>query len=710
MTTTQQPTPKDQNPLLILDGIPAFDTISAQHVEPAVNQVLATTEKELSRLESLAASGAAIGWTDFVLALDQLDYHIERAWRPLSHLLSVKNSPELRRAHEICQPKIVALGLRVAQSEPVYLALKSLTDDRTRWSRLDAAQQRIITKRVQAAELAGVALKGKAKDRFNEIEQELSRLATVFSNNVLDATKAFSLILTQPDEVKGLPQHALELASQSYNQSDEGKKSGSKSTPQSGPWRITLDGPSYLPFLEFGARRDIREKLYRANISKAASGTTDNTQNLHTILRLRREKSRLLGFKTYAELSLSTKMAPNVAAVYKLLEDLREPSVKTAKKEMLDLAQFAKSRGCNDELTDWDIPYWAERKKEAEFEFKEEDLIPYFPLPVVLDGLFKICGRIFGITVKEAAGAAPLWHSDVKFYRVYNDKNQEIAAFYLDPYSRPENKRGGAWMDICLDRRVLKENNGETKVINPIAHLICNGTPPVGSKPSLMSFDQARTLFHEFGHGLQHMLTQVEHREAAGVNNVEWDAVELPSQFMENWLFHADTLKSLTAHVDSGKPLPDHYVTKLLGTRTFRSGWASVRQLQFGFIDMYLHDAFDPDSTETAFAAYEKVVQRTGVLPPRPENKFLCSFSHIFAGGYAAGYYSYKWAEVLSADAFSAFEEAGLDNEAALQQTGYRFRDTVLALGGSVEPMAVFTKFRGREPSAAALLRHSGLI
>jgi len=686
-------------------GIPAFDAIKPEHVGPAVDTVLADAEKELTRLETLTAASSAkvLTWEDLLAPLDEMDYRIEWVWNTVGHLLAVKNSPELRAAYETSQPKIVGVGLKISQSLPIFRALKAIKNDAVQWAKLTEAQQRIITKKIQYTELAGVGLEGAAKDRFNAIEQELSKLSTTFSNNILDDTKAFAMVLTTKEDVRGLPDHALQLASQAFNQAK--KSEDPASTPTTGLWKFSLDAPSYIPFLEFSERRDLREKMYRAYISRASQGTTDNTAHMHRIIALRAEKSRLLGFKNFASLSLSTKMAPGIEAVYKLLSELKDPSLKAGNKEMEALTSFARDKGCKDQLTDWDVPYWAERMKEDLFDFKEEDLIPFFPMPVVLDGLFALCRKIFGFTVKAADGQAPVWDQSVRYFTIHDDAGKEIAAFFLDPYSRPENKRGGAWMNVCLDRRETKSG-----LVHPIAYLICNGTPPVGNKPSLMSFDQVRTLFHEFGHGLQHMMTNVRFREAAGINNVEWDAVELPSQFMENWVFHGPTLQSLTSHVDSKAKLPQHYVDKLIAARTYRAGWASLRQLQFGFIDLELHDRFDPQGKETAFDVYQRVASTTGVRPPGAENKFLCSFSHIFAGGYAAGYFSYKWAEVLSADAFSAFEEAGLDNESALRETGHRFRDTVLALGGGKHPMEVFKAFRGREPSTKALLRHSGLI
>ncbi len=418
-------------------------------------------------------------------------------------------------------------------------------------------------------------------------------------------------------------------------------------------------------------------------------------------MELRQEKANLLGFSSYAQLSLSKKMAPDVAAVEKLLEELRQVSYEAAKAEFADLQSYAGK----EELHHWDISYWAEKQQEEKFAFNEEELRPYFPLPQVLEGLFNLSKHLFGITITPADGQAPLWHEDVRYFQIANETGDAIASFYLDPYSRPSEKRGGAWMDECLTRAKLHDG-----LRLPVAYLVCNQTPPVADKPSLMTFNEVETLFHEFGHGLQHMLTQVDYPGAAGINNVEWDAVELPSQFMENWCYHRPTLFGMAKHYETGETLPEHYYHKLKAAKNYRSGTAMLRQLYFSKLDLELHHRYEPQGKETPQDVRNRVAQTTTVLPPLPEDSFLCAFSHIFAGGYAAGYYSYKWAEVLSSDAFAAFEEAGLSNDSAIAAIGKRFRDTVLALGGSIHPLAVFQAFRGREPQTEPLLRHSGLV
>jgi oligopeptidase A len=473
---------------------------------------------------------------------------------------------------------------------------------------------------------------------------------------------------------------------------------------------LTLDYPSFFPFMEHARRRDLRERAYRAYITRASSGELDNEPLIRRILALRREEAGLLGFESYAALSLDSKMAPDVAAVERMLEELREASFEAAKRDLEELRAFARERGAAeaDDLQLWDVAFWAERLREHRFDYSEEDLRPYFPLPVVLEGLFGLAKRLFDVDIVAADGSAPVWHPDVRFFRVRDAGGADRAAFYLDPYSRPAEKRGGAWMDECVGRSRLLARPGES-VRLPVAHLVCNGTPPVDGRPSCMTFDEVTTLFHEFGHGLQHMLTRVDYGLASGIRNVEWDAVELPSQFMENWCYEPEILRGMSAHMETGAPLPDELIGKVRAARTFRAGSDMLRQLYFALTDLALHDRFDPEGPESPFDVQRRVAERTTVLPPLPEDRFLCSFGHIFGGGYAAGYYSYKWAEILSADAFAAFEEAGLEDDSAIREAGRRYRDTVLALGGSRAPMDVFVAFRGREPDPEALLRHAGL-
>jgi oligopeptidase A len=689
------------NPLLKGAGLPDFANIKPEHVVPAFNQLLAELEQELTKLEAEVQPS----WSSLVEPLEKISERLNWSWGVVNHLMGVKNSPQLREAFETVQPQVVQFSNKLSQSQPIYNAFKALGASEA-WDSFDSAQRRIVEAAIRDAELSGVGLQGEARDRFNAILMELAELSTKFSNNVLDATKAFSLTLTKKEEVDGLPPSLLSLAAQAAR--DAGAENA---TPENGPWRITLDFPSYYPFMQYSTRRDLREMLYKAYISRAAAGELDNNPIIERILTLRQELTELLGYKTYAEVSLASKMAPNVEAVEKLLEELRGASYDAAVKELAELKAFAASKGVAEanDLKHWDIAYWAERQREEKFAFTAEELRPYFPLPQVLDGLFGLVKRLFGVTVTPADGQAPVWHEDVRYFQIADETGNAIAYFYLDPYSRPAEKRGGAWMDICINRGKVAEN-GVSKTRLPVAYLVCNQTPPVDGKPSLMTFAEVETLFHEFGHGLHHMLTKVDYTSAAGINNVEWDAVELPSQFMENWCYDRATLFGMARHYETGEPLPEHYYQKLLAAKNYMSGSATLRQLHFSLLDIELHHRYRPGGDETPKQVRDRIAKTTTVIPPLPEDAFLCAFAHIFAGGYAAGYYSYKWAEVLSADAFAAFEEVGLEDEQAVKAIGKRYRDTVLALGGSKHPMEVFKSFRGREPSTEPLLRHNGLI
>jgi len=520
--------------------------------------------------------------------------------------MGVKNTPQLRQVYEAIQPEVIEFWNRLDQSRPIYEGFKALRQGPD-WDGLDLAQQRIVTAAIRDAELSGVGLTGTKRDRFNQIQQELAELSTRFDNNVLDATKGFRLILTQPTEVVGLPPSLLAQAAQAAR-----SHGVTTATAEQGPWHMTLDFPSFNPFLKYSQRRDLREKVYRAHIQRASQGELDNTSLINHILELRQEKARLLGYETYADLSLVSKIAPNVSAVDCLMADLRQES--------------------------------------------------------------------FTAAVQD-----------------------------LETYSRPAEKRGGAWMDVCLNRSCRSEGDRLT-VQQPVAYLICNQSPPVDDQPSLMTFREVETLFHEFGHGLHHLLTQVDYPGAAGVNNVEWDAVELPSQFMENWCYDRPTLMGMARHYHTGEPLPEEIYQKLLATRHYRGGSQLLRQIHLSLLDMELHHCYQPGGDETVWQVRDRLAQTTTVMPPLPEDAFLCSFSHIFAGEYAAGYYSYLWAEVLSADAFAAFEEASLEDELVVQATGRRFRDTVLALGGGQHPLEIFKAFRGREASPDGLLRYRGLV
>jgi len=679
------------NPLLIGQGLPPFNIIKNDQVEPAMRHILQELTEKLNKLES----NIIPTWKGLVEPLTELEERLTWTWGIVGHLMGVKNSAELRQVYEIVQPEVIQFSSRLGQSKPLYEGFKALRESDV-WTDLDMAQRRIIESSLHEAELSGVGLEGEKLEHFNKNRLRLGELSNKFGNNVIDATKAFKLKLTQLEEIVGLPSSLLALAAQTARiQGEEG------ATPEKGPWIITLDAPSYIPFMKYSSDSSLREKVYKALVSKASSGELDNNPIIEEILKLKQEQARILGYSSYAEVSLSRKMAPSVEKVEQLLEELRLVSYPEAIKELEELKKFANQS----DLNHWDISYWAERQREAKFDFNAEELRPYFPLPRVLEGLFNLAKRIFGVTISASDGAAPIWQDDVRYFQVKDENEQPIAYFYLDPYSRPEEKRGGAWMNDCIGRAKLKE-----EIRLPVAYLVCNQTPPLDGEPSLMTFDEVNTLFHEFGHGLQHMLTRVDYPGAAGINNIEWDAVELPSQFMENWCYDRQTLFGMAKHYQTGETLPEHYYQKLLAARNYMSGSAMLRQLHFSLLDLELHHRYQPGGSQSVQAVRERLAKTTTVLAPLEEDAFLCSFGHIFAGGYAAGYYSYKWAEVLSADAFAAFEEVGLENEIAIQATGKIFRETVLSLGGSLPPMEVFKAFRGREPKTDALLRHSGLL
>ncbi len=717
------------NPLLIGKGLPPFSQIYPDQVVPGIEQLLQALEADLGALEHQLSQRLErtqpITWSNLIDPLTAMTERLSWSWGIISHLMGVKNSPELRSAYESVQPALVQFSNRIGQSQTLYAALRQLKESAD-WPQLTAAQQRIVESALRDAKLSGVGLTGEQKENFNHIQQSLAELSTQFSNHVLDATKAFSLTLTQPEDIVGLPPSLLSLAAQAARDAAE-TEAGKAATAESGPWRITLDMPSYIPFLRHSQRRDLREQLYRAFITRASTGELDNSPLIEKILDLRRQQAELLGFENYAELSLARKMAPSVAAVEDLMEELRIASYDAAKKELEALSMFAKAQGAETskasqkvDLKQWDVSFWTERMREQQFDLNDEALRPYFPLPNVLAGLFGLAERLFGISIAAADNEAPVWHEDVRYFQVSDAKSKDVIAhFYLDPYSRPAQKRGGAWMDECVVRAKIPaetneaDRNGQPHVEQirlPVAYLVCNQSPPIDGKPSLMTFREVETLFHEFGHGLQHMLTVVDYPGAAGINNVEWDAVELPSQFMENWCYERNTLFGMARHYQTDEPLPEAEYQKLLAARHFMTGSAILRQVNFGWIDIALHASYQPGGEETVWQVRDRIAEKTTILPPLPENAFLCSFSHIFSGGYAAGYYSYFWAEVLSADAFSAFEEAGLEDAQQVSSIGRRFRETVLALGGSQHPMNVFKSFRGRQPSTQALLRHRGLV
>jgi oligopeptidase A len=700
MTTTLQSPPA----LLAGEGLPRFEAITPDQVTAHIPELLRGLQAGLDQVEADLAAGAAaarpLSWAEVMDPLHRLGERLRWSWGVVSHLNGVCNSPELREAHASQQAAVVAFGNRAGQSRLLFEALRTLQSQ----GGLDATQERILTAELRDMELRGVGLEGEAQDAFNAASQELAELATGFGNRVLDATNGWTLRFTDPTEVEGLPESLREQLAQAARDAGDGQ-----ATAAEGPWLLGLDMPRFGPFLKYSRRRDLREIAYKAHVSRASGETDGNWPVIERILTLRRQQAQRLGHGSWADVSLASKMAGSVAEVEALLEDLRTAAHPVALLELEALRACAAREGAAEatDLKPWDVSFWAEVRRQQAFDLDSEALRPWFPLPRVLDGLFGLCDRLFGIRIHPADGEAPVWHPDVRFFRVDDAGSGEpLAAFYLDPYSRPGSKRGGAWMDECL----VRSRDGAGAPVLPVAYLVCNQSPPVGETPSLMTFEEVETLFHEFGHGLQHMLTTVERPQAAGINNVEWDAVELPSQFMENWCYDHATLMGMARHWQSGEPLPEPEFAKLRAARTFMGGAATLRQVHFALTDLRLHSQWTPECGRTPEQMRREIAATTTVLEPIEEDAFLCSFGHIFAGGYSAGYYSYKWAEVLSADAFSAFEEVGLENEAAIQATGRRFRETVLSLGGSRHPGAVFETFRGRAPRAEALIRHSGLV
>ncbi len=687
------------SPLLVGEGLPQFNAITPDQVDRAIPQLLAELGAELDALETslgqrLASPQAEpLHWAELMDPLHHLGERLRWSWGVVSHLNGVCNTPELREAHQRQQGAVVAFGNRAGQSQVIHSALQQLAGQ----SGLDTTQRRILAAELRDMELRGVGLRGAEQEAFNAASQQLAELATTYSNHVLDATNGWSLLLTDEAQLAGLPASLRELLAQAA--ASEGQQG----------WRLGLDMPRVMPFLKYSARRDLRETVYRAQVARASSGELDNSPLIEQILTLKHQQAQRLGYGTWAQVSLASKMAGSVAEVEQLLEELRAAAYPVATAELDALRAIASRHGAPEagDLKPWDVAYWAEKLRQESFELDGEALRPWFPLEQVLQGLFGLCQRLFDIRiVATEAGDAPSWHPDVRYFRVLDGASgNPLAAFYLDPYSRPGSKRGGAWMDECLGRGVSPSG----QAVLPVAYLICNQSPPVGQTPSLMTFDEVETLFHEFGHGLQHMLTTVDRPQAAGINNVEWDAVELPSQFMENWCYDRATLMGMARHWQTGEPLPEADYQKLLAARTFMGGSATLRQVHFALTDLRLHSVWTADCGQSPEQLRRELARTTTVLEPIAEDAFLCAFSHIFAGGYAAGYYSYKWAEVLSADAFSAFEEVGLDVEDEVVATGRRFRDTVLSLGGSRAPAEIFEAFRGRQPSSEALIRHSGL-
>ncbi|NEX23527.1 oligopeptidase A [Thiorhodococcus mannitoliphagus] len=673
------------NPLLEQVGLPSFNLIQPEHVEPAIDARLADCRALIERLTSEIDIPT---WESFIEPLEEIDDILSRTWSPVGHLNGVLNSEALRAAYNACLPKLSEYGTEVGQNEGLFRAYQTVAAQ----EHLEPAQRKLLDNALRDFHLSGVDLPPEKKSRYRAISQELSQLTSKYSENVLDATNAWSKLIEDPERLKGLPESALGLASQ--NAAQQGKDG----------WLFTLDMPCYLPVLTYADNRDFRFEMYEAYGTRASdqgphAGRWDNSEIMERILALRHELAQLLGFANFAERSLATKMARSAEDVMGFLSDLAEHSVKQARRELAELESFAREHYGVSELAPWDIAYYAEKLRVHRYQISQEELRPYFALSRVLSGLFSVVERLFGIQIQEVEHFET-YHADVRFFEIRDLLTGALRGqFYLDPYAR-QNKRGGAWMDVCTNRMHTTRCDQI-----PVAYLVCNFTPPVGDKPSLLTHNEVETLFHEFGHGLHHMLTKVDYPAVAGINGVPWDAVELPSQFLENWCWERESLDLFAAHWETGMPLPQELYERMLAAKNFQSAMQMVRQLEFALFDFRMHLEYAPDKAGHIYAILEEVRDQVAVIRPPAFNRFAHGFSHIFAGGYAAGYYSYKWAEVLSADAFSLFEEKGVFDA----DTGRAFLENILERGGSDDAMKLYVDFRGREPNTDALLRHSGI-
>lgn len=676
------------NPLLTMDSLPPFSQIQPDQVQAAVTQAIADCKQ---KIEDVLAQRDPHTWDSLIAPLEEVNDRLSRVWSPVSHLNAVLNSEELRAAHDACLPLLSEFQTYVGQHEGLYQAYLTLSESDD-FPLLSGAQRKEILNTLRDFRLSGIGLPTEAQQRYGEIQARLSELASRFSNNVLDATQGWSKLVTDEAELAGLPQSAQAAARQLAEQKG-----------QQG-WLFTLDIPSYLPVMMYADNRALRAELYEAFTTRASdqgpnAGKWDNSAIMSELLTLRRELAQLLGFANYAELSLATKMADKPEQVVNFLTDLAAKSLPQGKAELEEIRAFAAEQHGQSELAAWDLAYYAEKLKQHKFSISDEQLRPYFPASKVVKGLFEVVRRVFGIKVRERLGI-DTWHPDVRFYDIFDAEDELRGSFYLDLYAR-EHKQGGAWMDVCLGRRYRQDGSLQ----KPVAYLTCNFNGPVDGKPALFTHNEVVTLFHEFGHGIHHMLTRIDVAGVAGINGVAWDAVELPSQFLENWCWESEALAFISGHHETGEPLPADLLEKMLTARNFQAAMQMLRQLEFALFDFRLHREFDPANPEQIPALLSEVRSQVAVMTPPAFNRFQHSFSHIFAGGYAAGYYSYKWAEVLSADAFSRFEEEGIFNPA----TGQSFLKNILEKGGSKEPMELFRAFRGREPKVDALLRHSGI-
>ncbi len=676
---------KQENPLLDIGKLPLFSQIRPEHITPALDVVL---QENRDWLAKTLASDTRFSWDNLIAPLNEAGNKLERAWSPVSHMNAVVNTDELRKEYNANLSRLSDYHTELGQNEQLFKAIRFI---REQDKSLDAAQQKDLDDSLLGFKLSGVALPAEQKERFREISQQLSQLNSRFSDNVLDATNAWTKQITDVKELAGLPESALEMAAQTAKQRDmEG-------------WLLTLQFPSYIAVMTYADNRELRVEMYRAYTTRASElGTNpdwDNTQVMRDILSLRQEEATLLGYSNYAELSLATKMAESPQQVLEFLEDLARKAKPFAETEFAEVRAFAREQLGMEDVQAWDVAYISEKMKQARFDFSEEDLKPYFPADRVISGLFALVEKLFGVRIEQQQAHIDLWHPDVRFYLVHDRTGTVQACFYLDLYAR-QHKRGGAWMSDFCGR--FRRHDG---LQIPVAFMTCNSSAPVGDKPALFTHDEVVTLFHEFGHGLHHMLTQVDYPDVAGINGVEWDAVELPSQFMENWCWERSVLDMVAAHWQTGAPLPEDLYQKMQAARHFQTAMATVRQLEFALFDMRLH--IDPQAAEPGKleAIQQQVRNQVAVIKPPAFNRMAHSFSHVFAGGYAAGYYSYKWAEVLSADAFARFEEEGLFDAGI----GESFLHEILEVGGSRKAMESFTAFRGRKPTVDALLRHNGL-
>ncbi|MCP5506041.1 MAG: M3 family metallopeptidase [Chlamydiales bacterium] len=684
------------NPLLHYKRLIPFDIIEPDHFFPALDSLIQTLLPEIEALETLTSPT----WDTLILPLEEIEEKIHRTTGPMHHLKMVKDSPKLREVWEKVEPIIHKLQRRIKQSRTLYEHFRTIKEG-PEWHTLTPPQQRSLNIRLKEAKLKGIDLDEEELRHFNSLFDRLKRLQSQYKANLLDATKSFSIIVEEKKKLEGVPYSILKLTSDSYNLTKN--EEDPPSTPLEGPWKLSLMTTVYSSISNHCKHRKTREMMYRAHISKASSGASSNTENILEQLKIRKKLAQMLGYNTFAELSIASKIAPNVDTVLDFLNNLRDASWTAGREDLLETQLFAAKNGFREPMMPWDFSYWSERLKENRYHLSEAKIKPYFPLKKALRGLFDLCHTLFGVTIVKPEQQPPCWDPSVTYYVVYDESGEQIASFYLDPFLRPQSKRGGAWTDTCLNRTFL---NGKLQL--PMTYIGCNSMPPVGEAPALLTFSELKTLFHEFGHALQHMLSKVNIGNISGNNGIEWDAIEIPSKFMENWCYHKPTLQTLTEHYETGEPLPEVLMDKIISARTYNAGLNMLSQLKYSISDLHIHHDYDPHSTLTPFDAYFETCLSTSHLPCLDDDRFLCSFHHLFGGdSYAAGYYSYKWAEVLSADAFEAFLEVEEDWQ-ALRTVGQAFKRTFLELGGSAHPLEVFEAFRGREPIIAPLLKHSG--